>query len=345
MLTNRQKMILKTIIDEFTKTAEPVGSKLLMNLLEVKYSSATLRNEMAVLEELNLLEKTHTSSGRMPSNKGYRYYVENLMERELDEEIVVMLNDIFNSRQLSNEEIMKESCRVLSEMTSLTSIVLGSDAKHARLAHIQIFPITETNATAVFISDDGHTEHKSFNFEESIDINDIQNCCKVLNQHLRGTLICDLSEALEKLKPVLQHTSNRYEILFQAMMNAFIKFNQIDTVYTAGKTNMLYQPEFENVERMRKFMELMENSNVWRELSNYNESLNVRIGESEHDFEISDLSIVSRPFSISEHDKGQLMVVGPTRMPYNKVISLIEYVANQLETLYRGGNNGSKRNQ
>lgn len=335
MLTNRQKMILKTIIDEFTKTAEPVGSKHLMHLLEVKYSSATLRNEMAVLEELNLLEKTHTSSGRMPSNKGYRYYVEHLMERELDEEIVAMLNDIFNSRQLSNDEIMKESCRVLSEMTSLTSIVLGSDAKHARLAHIQIFPISERNAIAVFISDDGHTENKNFVFEESIALEDIQNCCKVLNDHLKGTLICDLSEELEKLKPILQHTSNRYEILFQAMMGAFLKFNNLDTIYTAGKTNMLYQPEFENIDRMRKFMELMENSNVWRELSNYNESLNIRIGESDSTFEISDLSVISSPFSINDSEKGQLMIVGPTRMPYNKVISLLEYVAKQLEILYR----------
>lgn len=337
MLTRRQKMVLKAIVDEFTKTAEPIGSKSLMLLLEEKYSSATLRNEMAILEELELLEKTHTSSGRMPSNKGYRYYVENLMVRELDENIITMLNEIFYSRQLSNEEIMQESCRILSEMTSLTSIILGSDAKYARLAHIQVIPIDSKNAIAVFVADDGHTEHKKFVFDDTIALDDIQNCCKVLNEHLKGTLLTELKEKLEALKPLLKHTSNRYEILFQAMMSAFIKFHQNDTMYTSGQTKMLYQPEFDDAVKMRKFMELMENSNVWRELSNYNESLNIQIGTMSHQLDLKDISVISSSFAMNSEEKGKLMIVGPTRMPYNKVISLLEYVAKQLELLYSGG--------
>ncbi|MEG0095789.1 MAG: heat-inducible transcription repressor HrcA, partial [Erysipelotrichaceae bacterium] len=126
-LTQRQVLIFKTIVDEFTRSAEPVGSKSLMDILPIQYSSATIRNEMAALEELGLLEKTHTSSGRIPSSKGYRYYVENLMEATLDDSVKNSLQDIFTERHYSMEEIVKKSCDILSQMTNLTSLVLGPD--------------------------------------------------------------------------------------------------------------------------------------------------------------------------------------------------------------------------
>ena len=120
MLTKRQTAIFKTIVDEFTRTAEPVGSKKLMDLLDFNCSSATIRNEMAALEDLGLLEKTHTSSGRIPSSRGYRFYVENLMERELDDGVKHSLQAVFQERHYSMDEIVKKSCDILSQMTSLT---------------------------------------------------------------------------------------------------------------------------------------------------------------------------------------------------------------------------------
>ena len=127
MLTNRQNIILKVIVDEFTKTAEPVGSKRLMSLLDFNVSSATLRNEMAKLEEYGLLEKTHTSSGRIPSSKGYRYYVEYLMEKQLDPTLENQLQVMFHERSYTSEEIIKRSCDILSQMTNLTTVVLGPE--------------------------------------------------------------------------------------------------------------------------------------------------------------------------------------------------------------------------
>ena len=140
MLTKRQTAIFKTIVDEFTRTAEPVGSKKLMDMLDFNCSSATIRNEMAHLEEIGLLEKTHTSSGRIPSSKGYRYYVENLMEKELDEGVKHSLQTVFQQRHYSMEEIVKKSCEILSQMTSLTSVVLGPESRYQTLQHIQLFP-------------------------------------------------------------------------------------------------------------------------------------------------------------------------------------------------------------
>lgn len=135
-LTNRQNVIFKTIVEEFTRTAEPIGSKTLMNLLDFPVSSATIRNEMAALEKVGLLEKTHTSSGRIPSSKGYRYYVENLLETNLDVPMQQTLKTYFTQRHYSIDDVVSKSCDILSEMTNLTSIALGPDCEDQCLHHV-----------------------------------------------------------------------------------------------------------------------------------------------------------------------------------------------------------------
>ena len=161
-LTFRQTKVFKTIVDEFIRTAEPVGSKTLLTLLDFNCSSATLRNEMAALEEMGLLEKTHTSSGRIPSSKGYRYYVDNLMEKQLDQKVVNALQTVFDARNMSIDEVVRQSCDILSQMTNLTSVVLGPESRYQTLQHISLIPINERSAVAIFITNHGHTENKTF---------------------------------------------------------------------------------------------------------------------------------------------------------------------------------------
>lgn len=333
MLSERQDVILKTIIDEFTRTAEPVGSKTLMLLLEVQVSSATLRNEMAKLEELGLLEKTHTSSGRIPSSKGYRYYVENLMEKQLDDEIQNTLTTIFHERHYSMEEIIKKSCDILSQMTNLTSVVLGPETKTQTLEHIQMFPINERSAVCVFITNHGHTENKTFHFDENVSLSDIQTCCNLLNDKLCGTPISNVIEKMEEIKPLLDTQIARHEVLFQAFVSAFVKF-ATDNVYTSGTSNMLYQPEFSDIVKLRELMKMLEDTSIWRRLGNSEENVVVRIGNSNEVLPMDNVSVVSSKFKINEDEEGQLMVVGPTRMPYNKVVALMEYMAKVIEEMY-----------
>ena len=239
-LTPRRKAILKVIVDEFTITAEPVGSRRVMDLLDFSCSSATIRNDMAALEELGLLEKTHTSSGRIPSAKGYRYYVEHLMERQLEDKVKHSLQQVFTNRRYSMDEIVKKSCDILSQMTSLTSIVLGPESRYQTLQHIQLFPLTRKSAVAVFITDHGHTEDKTFHFDTDISVEDIKTCCNVLNEQLAGTAICDIVEKMHYIQPLLASKVARHEILFEAFVTAFMKFAN-ENVYCSGKNNMLYQ--------------------------------------------------------------------------------------------------------
>ena len=336
MLTNRQIVIFKTIVDEFTRTAEPVGSKTLMALLDFPCSSATIRNEMAVLETEGLLEKTHTSSGRIPSSAGYRFYVENLMEKQLDEGVKTSLQKVFKERHYSLEEIVKKSCDILSDMTNLTSVVLGPDSKCQRLQHVQLIPITERSAVAIFVTDHGHTENKTFQFDEEVSVEDIQNCCTILNEKLSGTPIENVVERMQEIQPLLEAHINRHEMLFQAFVNEFVRFAS-DNVYCSGQSNMLYQPEFADIEKLKQLMKMLEDSSIWRQLANHEGDLMVRIGDDSNNqiMQMNNVAVIASKFKLNDNEEGQLMIVGPTRMQYNRVVALMEYMSKVIEEMYR----------
>lgn len=335
MLTNRQILIFKTIVDEFTRTAEPVGSKTLMTLLDFPCSSATIRNEMVALEVEGLLEKTHTSSGRIPSSHGYRYYVENLMEKELDEGVKTSLQKVFKERHYSLDEIVKKSCDILSDMTNLTSVVLGPDSKCQRLQHVQLIPISDRSAVGIFMTDHGHTENKTFQFDEKVSVEDIQNCCTILNEKLSGTPISNVVERMQEIQPVLAAHITRHEVLFQAFVNAFVRFAS-DNVYYSGQSNMLYQPEFADIEKLKQLMSMLEDSSLWRQLANHDGDLMVRIGDDGGNemIQLDDVAVVASKFKLNDDEEGQLMIVGPTRMQYNRVVALMEYMSKVIEEMY-----------
>ena len=159
MLTKRQEDILKLIVEHYVKLAKPVGSKLISNKL--KCSSATIRNEMSALEEMGLLEKTHTSSGRIPSEDGYRYYVDNLMElRKMNAEDMLKLQIIFHNQQLPLADCITKSLQVISDMTNYATIVLGSSSHDNLLKQIEVVPIDDVSMVVIVVTDRGHVEHK-----------------------------------------------------------------------------------------------------------------------------------------------------------------------------------------
>lgn len=334
MLTQRQIDIFKAIVDEFTRTAEPVGSKTLMSLLDFHCSSATIRNEMAVLEDVGLLEKTHTSSGRIPSRKGYRFYVEHLMEKELDNEVKHSLQQVFNERHYSMDEIVRKSCDILSQMTHLTSVVLGPESKYQTLQHIQLVPISSRSAVAIFITDHGHTENKTFHFDTDVSVKDLKTCTDLLNDKLCGTPIKDVVEKMQEIEPLLAAQVARHEVLFEAFVSAFMKFAS-DKVYCSGQSNMLYQPEFSDINKLREVMKVLEDSSLFRQLANHEGNVAIEIGGDNELIQVDDMAVVSSKFHLPGNEEGQLMIIGPTRMQYNRVVALMEYMSKAIEGLYK----------
>lgn len=333
MLTERQIKIFKAIVDVFTKTAEPVGSKALMDVLDFSCSSATIRNEMAALEEIGLLEKTHTSSGRIPSSKGYRFYVEHLMEKQLDDSVKNSLQKVFSERHYSIEEIVKKSCDILSQMTSLTSVVLGPESRSQLLQHIQLIPLTQRSAVAIFVTDHGHTENKTFNFNTDVSIEDIKTCTDLLNDKLSGTPICDVVDRMREIEPLLASHVARHEVLFEAFVNAFMRF-ATENVYCSGQSNMLYQPEFADIEKLKELMKMLEDSSLFRQIANHEGNMAIEIGGEHELVQVDNVAVISSKFRIGDNEQGELMVVGPTRMQYNRVVALMEYMSKVIEDMY-----------
>lgn len=335
MLTSRQITIFKAIVDAFVETAEPVGSKYLLERYQLPYSSATIRNEMAALEDYGYLEKTHTSSGRIPSVEGYKYYVDTLTDLKIEDTIKNQMQLIFSERGRTLNEVVKESCEMLSQLTHLTSIALGPDARNESLQNITIVPISNERVSVIIVTDMGHVENKTFILDGTYTYEDLLSCVGVMNDMLIGTPINQVIIRLEKdVKPIISSRIREHEVLFKAFLEAFVKFASKD-VYFSGKENMLYQPEFNDVNKLRRLVSAFENSQMWQSIGlNEEEGVTVKIGQPLPLTELEDVSVISGSFKTGSHSSGTISVIGPTRMPYEQVVSLVDYVSKNIEDLF-----------
>ena len=335
MLTPRRIEIFKAIVDEYIRTAEPVGSKTLQQKYKLPYSSATIRNDMQILEEMGYLEKTHTSSGRIPSTQGYKFYCENMLDSSsIDKKMEVAIRDAFDTSALNIEDAVRVSCNIMSEMTNLTAGAIGPDSSLQKLAHIKLLPLDERNAVCVFVTDIGHTETKNFRFDTDISVKDIESCTDLINSKLRGVPIAELPERMEELKPSFNMMIQQHEVLFTAFVQAFIKFAS-ENIYFSGKDKMLYQPEFEDINKLKELMNMLNDSTVWRSVHENENAVAIRTNKGAELTWFNDVAVVKSSFKVNENETGQLMVVGPSRMNYDKIVSMIEYAAQMIEKMYR----------
>ena len=337
-LTQRMVDILKAIVDEFVATAEPVGSKTIVDKYDLPYSSATIRNDMATLESLGYLEKPHTSAGRIPSNKGYQYYCEHLLKKDIDEEVKYALANIFDKKSMNIEDAIMHSCKIVSEMTNLASGMLGPDAKSQVLEYIKVFQIDPKTAVCVFITNTGYTQNKTFNFQDEVSITDIETCTSILNDRLKGTHIYELPEKMEALKPLLVKSVQRFEMLYNAFAGAFIKFAS-DTLYFDGTTNMMYQPEYADIEKLKELTKFFDDSKLFRSLVDHQSKCDNVVAVTPKGTELvwkDDLAIVTSEIKLSNNpnDNARLMVVGPRRMEYSRVVSLLDFICKEIEEMF-----------
>lgn len=342
MLTSRQIDILKVIISDFIDEAIPVGSKTLKSNHELPYSSATIRNEMAYLEEVGLLEKTHTSSGRIPSNQGYRYYVDYLLdESELDDVLIKRLEELFNNRKLEIEEVVKETCNLISSMTNYTSVALGADSKDEILARLELIPVSTNSVVVLIVTTSGKTESKIFSIDHHLDLEEILKCVKVMNKMLVGTKLCDIVARIEgDIKDELAKHVTDYEFIVDAFVNAFIKFSS-DNIYVSGRNNIINQPDFNDIDKIRNIVNVMEDHDFFEELAKHIDGPAVMIGQESNKMQIDDVAIVTSNYDVNENERGVIAIIGPTRMDYDKMINLLDYVSIQISQLIKEQRGGS----
>ena len=261
LLNERRRKLLKLIVEEYIKNAIPVGSSGLCDMLNC--SSATIRNEMAYLEENGYLEKTHTSSGRIPSEMGYRYYVDNLMEpRKMTGEDVLKLQRIFDNKSLVLSDVITKSMEIISEITNCTSVVLGANSAYNKLKQVEVVPF-DNKVLAIVITDKGHIEHKELKVDDGVSTTEIKKVVELINKLLVGTPLDEISSKLEfEIKPIIGNYVKSHETLYQAFYNAFNEFSFKSHMHMAGRTKLLDYREFDNVSKVKELLNKFDDDNM-----------------------------------------------------------------------------------
>jgi heat-inducible transcriptional repressor len=331
MLTNRQLQILQVIVDDFVTSAQPVGSRQISKKEGITFSSATIRNEMADLEDLGFLEKTHTSSGRVPSEKGYRYYVDHLLKPQvIAAEEIKRIQSLFTSQLLESEQLIKQSAAILSELTTYTTVLLGPDVLNHKVKKFQIIPLTEQSAVAIIVMDNGHVENRLVSIPDEMSPADIEKMVNILNDRLVGVPLVHLHQKLEiEALSVLKQHVKAADAFVYSLLNA-TKEQKENKVYVGGKTNMLNQPEFHDIQKVREFLDLMEaESQITPLLKTSENGIQIKIGSENNHYAMENCSVITTSFQVGD-ELGSIAIIGPTRMDYQRVVALIDFMRSGL---------------
>lgn len=329
MLNDRRRNILKIIVEDYIKTARPVGSGYVAKKLNC--SSATVRNEMMYLEEVGLLEKTHISSGRVPSEKGYRYYVDELMTpKDMTGEDMLKLQTIFKNNTLVLSDAIKKSIEIVTEITNYTSVVLGNTSSINRLKKVEVIPLGDNKIITMIITDKGHVEHKMMIIPSNISSLEVKQTVDLINKLLIGTPIDEISSKLEfEVKPIIPRFVKEHEVLYDVFYNAFNEFStRSSDVQFIGKNNFLKQPEFNNIEKVKEILNNFEDIDKVSKMEEEDNGINIYIG---NESELSpDVAVIKTKYNYNG-EEGTIAIIGPKRMEYDKVVGILNYIRDNID--------------
>ena len=331
MLTERQLLILQVIVDDYIRYAEPVGSRSISKREGVAFSAATIRNEMADLEELGYIEKPHSSSGRIPSQKGYRFYVDHLLlPHQLTEEELQKIRSLYEMRIEELEEVIQHTAKILSQVTSYISVVLGPELLDTKLRHVQIISLSKTKAVVIIVLDTGQVENYLITMPEGIAASELEKIANILNERLKGLTLNQVRKVInQEIGEAMKAHVKNYQA-FLDVINRALESHRREKVFYSGKTNLLTQPEFRDVEKVRSIYSYLEEEKLVQKLFRSNQSgVQVKIGQENELEAFQNCSIITATYSIGDN-KGTIGILGPTRMEYDRVISIVDYLSKKL---------------
>ena len=330
----RQENILREIVESYIKTFEPVPSKALVE--KFNCSSATIRNDMAELEAMGFLEKEHTSSGRIPSEKGYKYYVDHLMRpKELTGEDVLKLQTILQNNNLVVSDAVEKCMEIISDITHYTTVVIGPNKSTSTLKQINIVPLDVVSdgdipVIAVLITNQGDVENKQMMISKDIDIKELTRTCELINKALSGTPLDRVIERLElEVKPKIREVVNQYEQVYNFFSSAFQDFamEKTDVVF-GGKTNLLDFEEYSETNKLKEMVSKLEDISLVKKIDTNDKEVKVYIGE-ENEFD-PDTTIIKTHYEV-DGSEGTIAIIGPKRMEYDKVVTLLNFLKDYIE--------------
>ena len=331
MLDERKKRILQAIVDEYINTAEPVSSGAIVQKYGLDCSSATIRNEMVELEKGGYLDKPHTSSGRIPSAQGYRFYVDELLkEDDISLEEIKYIQSKLETRVNEIEELTKIATNTLSEITHYTSVAVGPRNNLQNIEEVKFVLLGTRMLMAVILTDTGIIKETIIKFDEDITEEQVNTLNFIFNNKLRGKPLESIDKPLEEYIFSEMHYS--LKVIKPVMEQLDKVINEESEIYLEGANKAFELPEFRSLEVAKNFINLLDTKEIVLDLLNtgFAKDINVYIGDENDNQQLKDFSIITFKHRYQNKDLGTIGIIGPKRMDYSKVISVMKYISKKL---------------
>ena len=336
-LDERKKIILKAIIRNYLETGEPVGSRTISKYTDLNLSSATIRNEMADLEETGYIMQPHTSAGRIPSDKGYRFYVDQMMQ-EKDKEVSEM-KELLLEKEEKMEHLLKQVAKVLAVNTNYATMISAPQCHQNKLKFIQLSRVDEHQILAVIVAEGNVIKNSIIPVKEKLDDETMLKLNILLNTHLTGL---SMEEINLGVIASLKHKAGVHEDIVSEVMDAVaeaIKADEDLEIYTSGTNNIFKYPELSDNRKASELINTFEEKAMFNELivdafEGEKTGIQVYIGEENRLQSMKDCSVVTATYELDEGMKGTIGIIGPKRMDYDKVVDTLKNLQTQLDELY-----------
>lgn len=338
-LDERKTKIMQAIIRNYLETGEPVGSRTISKYTDLNLSSATIRNEMADLEEMGYILQPHTSAGRIPSDKGYRFYVDSMMqekEREVDE-----LKEMLLERQDKIENMLKQVAKAVAQNTQYAAMISAPQTHRNKLKFIQLSRVDERHLLAVIVVEGNVIKNNILEINETISDETLLKLNILLNTHLNGLSVDEIN--LGMISNLKQQAGIHSEIVSEVIdaVGDAIKADEDLEIYTSGANNIFKYPELADQEKASELINTFEEKQQLTELvidtlaDSNSTGIQVYIGDETPVQSMKDCSVVTATYELGDGMKGTIGIIGPKRMDYDKVIGTLRTLQNKLEDLYK----------
>lgn len=334
-MDDRKIKILGAIVTDYINNGEPVGSRTIAKKYDLGISSATIRNEMSDLEEMGYIEQLHTSSGRKPSDKGYRLYVDRLMKITdlTTEEQYMIKNQLINVALYEVDKVVKQATQMLAHLTNLTSIVKAPSVQKSSIKYIQLMNLDAGNVLFVIITDSGIIKNNFIKTSKHIDSSTLEKLTNILNFRLGKHTIEQINlEVINNLKSDLICFQEIFDGIIPALYDS-LSGVETSEVYIQGAANIFNYPEYNNISKAREFLVLVDNKESMNSLLGVRDitgNITIKIGGENFVECARECSIITAVYSVAEMPLGSIGVIGPTRIPYGKVISVLTEIVKEL---------------
>jgi heat-inducible transcriptional repressor len=338
-MDERKRQVLQAIIDDYISTAEPIGSRTIARKCGLGVSPATIRNEMSDLEALGFLEQPHASAGRIPSAKGYRFYVDCLMgPQQLSDRDALLINQWFDQKVRRLDEAFQETVKVLSRITRNVSLLVTPQTSSCQFKYLQFLPFDDTRVVVIVVTDTGVMDNRLMEIPAGTSVEELQRIAAVMNHRLSGLHLTEIqSSVLEKIKEEVLPRPELLEGALSLIREATGCANANDKVYLGGTTQLLNQPEFRDVEKVRTLLSMLEEDRLLYDILHTQDGngVIVTIGSENKFSGIKDCSVIQASFRLDGQMVGTLAVLGPTRMEYARTMAVIEFMQAHLGNILK----------